>query len=278
METLGLSLYRPISFKSLLSAPTTSSLTLFHPPAVHFRLIRCSGTLSSSVDHWREFSEAAKHGNLIPLYRSIPSGHLTPETAYRCLVKEDERDAPSFLFESVEPGCQQFIRSQEKKNPALLPQNRVVLSRPLERVHRSCEAWESDSSVLEYPVRSPDAGDGLPLLGEVDHWSEFSEAAKHGNLIPLYWSITSDHLTPETAYRCLVKEDERDAPSFLFESDLHAAPDDERVPKHLSGRKRTAGGWKRVRDKVVGAESRGLKEIGLYKDRPNVSIPEGREI
>lgn len=24
--------------------------------------------------------------------------------AYRCLVKEDERDAPSFLFESVEPG------------------------------------------------------------------------------------------------------------------------------------------------------------------------------
>ncbi|KAG5537046.1 hypothetical protein RHGRI_024481 [Rhododendron griersonianum] len=59
------------------------------------------------VDHWSEFSEAAKHGNLIPLYRSIPSGHLTPKTAYRCLVKEDERDAPSFLFESVEPRCQQ---------------------------------------------------------------------------------------------------------------------------------------------------------------------------
>lgn len=24
--------------------------------------------------------------------------------AYRCLVKEDDREAPSFLFESVEPG------------------------------------------------------------------------------------------------------------------------------------------------------------------------------
>ncbi|KAG5537059.1 hypothetical protein RHGRI_024488 [Rhododendron griersonianum] len=110
MEALGLSLYPPISFNPKLSgtyAPTTSSFTLFHPPTIRFRPLRCSGTLSSSVDHWSKFSEAAEHGNLIPLYRSIPSGHLTPETAYRCLVKEDERDAPSFLFESVEPGLQQ---------------------------------------------------------------------------------------------------------------------------------------------------------------------------
>ncbi|GJR68873.1 anthranilate synthase alpha subunit 2, chloroplastic-like protein isoform X1 [Tanacetum coccineum] len=57
-----------------------------------------------AVDHSVKFKEAAKHGNLIPLYRSIFSDHLTPVLAYRCLVKEDERDAPSFLFESVEPG------------------------------------------------------------------------------------------------------------------------------------------------------------------------------
>lgn len=56
------------------------------------------------VDHSVNFREAAKDGNLIPLYRSIFSDHLTPVLAYRCLVKEDERDAPSFLFESVEPG------------------------------------------------------------------------------------------------------------------------------------------------------------------------------
>lgn len=50
--------------------------------------------------------EASKNGNLIPLYRCIFSDHLTPVLAYRCLVKEDDRDAPSFLFESVEPGLQ----------------------------------------------------------------------------------------------------------------------------------------------------------------------------
>lgn len=51
-----------------------------------------------------EFIEAAKDGNLIPLYRCIFSDHLTPVLAYRCLVKEDDREAPSFLFEAVEPG------------------------------------------------------------------------------------------------------------------------------------------------------------------------------
>ncbi|CAK7331272.1 unnamed protein product [Dovyalis caffra] len=50
------------------------------------------------------FQEASKNGNLIPVYRCIFSDHLTPVLAYRCLVREDDRDAPSFLFESVEPG------------------------------------------------------------------------------------------------------------------------------------------------------------------------------
>ncbi|KAH9626716.1 hypothetical protein KSS87_017415 [Heliosperma pusillum] len=70
--------------------------------------IQCySPTLSSPsplVDSPAEFNEAAKKGNLIPLYRCIFSDHLTPVLAYRCLVKEDDREAPSFLFESVEPG------------------------------------------------------------------------------------------------------------------------------------------------------------------------------
>lgn len=57
-----------------------------------------------AVDHSAKFKEAAKHGNLIPLYRPMFCDHLTPVLAYRCLVKEDDRDAPSFLFESVEPG------------------------------------------------------------------------------------------------------------------------------------------------------------------------------
>ncbi|KAL0288475.1 UNVERIFIED_CONTAM: Anthranilate synthase alpha subunit, chloroplastic, partial [Sesamum calycinum] len=68
------------------------------------RPVKCSVTPPSLVDHSAKFKEAAKHGNLVPLFRPIFSDHLTPVLAYRCLVKEDERDAPSFLFESVEPG------------------------------------------------------------------------------------------------------------------------------------------------------------------------------
>ncbi|KAJ3670658.1 hypothetical protein LUZ60_008084 [Juncus effusus] len=51
-----------------------------------------------------KFMEASKKGNLVPLQRSIFCDHLTPVLAYRCLVKEDDREAPSFLFESVEQG------------------------------------------------------------------------------------------------------------------------------------------------------------------------------
>lgn len=56
-----------------------------------------------SVDDRKKFQEAAKKGNLVPLYQCIFSDQLTPILAYRCLVKEDDREAPSFLCESVEP-------------------------------------------------------------------------------------------------------------------------------------------------------------------------------
>ncbi|KQK12367.1 anthranilate synthase alpha subunit 1, chloroplastic [Brachypodium distachyon] len=53
------------------------------------------------------FRNAAAAGhNLLPLKRCIFSDHLTPVLAYRCLVREDDREAPSFLFESVEQGSQ----------------------------------------------------------------------------------------------------------------------------------------------------------------------------
>jgi len=54
-----------------------------------------------------EFKKFANEGhNLIPLYRRIFDDQLTPILAYRCLVREDERDAPSFLLESVGGGTQ----------------------------------------------------------------------------------------------------------------------------------------------------------------------------
>lgn len=51
-----------------------------------------------------KFKKASQNGNLVPLHRCLFSDHLTPVLAYRCLVKEDDREAPSFLYESVEAG------------------------------------------------------------------------------------------------------------------------------------------------------------------------------
>ncbi|WMV07905.1 hypothetical protein MTR67_001290 [Solanum verrucosum] len=51
----------------------------------------------------KRFIEVSKNGNLISLHRTIFSDHLTPMLAYRCLVKEEDREAPSFLYESIEP-------------------------------------------------------------------------------------------------------------------------------------------------------------------------------
>lgn len=65
----------------------------------------------SDSDAAAAFREAARSGaNLVPLFQRILSDHLTPVLAYRCLVKEDQRSAPSFLFESVVNGDQQVGR------------------------------------------------------------------------------------------------------------------------------------------------------------------------
>ncbi|GAU25196.1 hypothetical protein TSUD_150950 [Trifolium subterraneum] len=72
--------------------------------------LRCSSVPTASivgeVDGKRKFIEATKDGNLIPLYQCIFSDQLTPVLAYRSLVNQDDREAPSFLFESAEPNFQ----------------------------------------------------------------------------------------------------------------------------------------------------------------------------
>ncbi|KAJ8420323.1 hypothetical protein Cgig2_003598 [Carnegiea gigantea] len=90
------------------SSRVSVSLTLSSPLSDHRRsAIRCSSVSRPSleaVNNSAKFIEASKKGNLIPLYECVFSDHLTPVLAYRCLVKEDDRESPSFLFESVEPG------------------------------------------------------------------------------------------------------------------------------------------------------------------------------
>ncbi|XP_010414346.1 PREDICTED: anthranilate synthase alpha subunit 2, chloroplastic-like isoform X2 [Camelina sativa] len=99
---------------SLKSRPATSlnldgGSKLLH--ASRLTCIKCSSSsytppLDLSEEQFIKFKQASEKGNLVPLYRCVFSDHLTPILAYRCLVKEDDRDAPSFLFESVEPGLQ----------------------------------------------------------------------------------------------------------------------------------------------------------------------------
>ncbi|KAJ4725613.1 Anthranilate synthase alpha subunit [Melia azedarach] len=117
METLAVTRPQP---PSLLRFSGIASVNVNHTVAVskwssrsislpssshHFRTLKCAAS-PSLVHQSEKFQDASKKGNLIPLYRCIFSDHLTPVLAYRCLVKEDDRDAPSFLFESVEPGLQ----------------------------------------------------------------------------------------------------------------------------------------------------------------------------
>lgn len=59
-----------------------------------------------TVNQSSKLVEKSKRGNLVSLSQCIFSDHLTPTLAYRCLVKENDHEAPSFLIESVEPGLQ----------------------------------------------------------------------------------------------------------------------------------------------------------------------------
>ncbi|KEH34470.1 anthranilate synthase alpha 1 [Medicago truncatula] len=65
-----------------------------------------TAAIAQEVDERKKFIEASKNGNLIPLYQCIFSDQLTPVLAYRSLVTENDREAPSFLFESAEPNFQ----------------------------------------------------------------------------------------------------------------------------------------------------------------------------
>lgn len=73
--------------------------------SVHASVPLIGGRVKSHTG-FRKFSEAATQGNFIPMFERLFSDNLTPVLAYRCLVKEDDRDAPSFLFESVTNGDQ----------------------------------------------------------------------------------------------------------------------------------------------------------------------------
>ncbi|KAG8371483.1 hypothetical protein BUALT_Bualt13G0092400 [Buddleja alternifolia] len=147
METLALS-RNPLLF----SHPRLSNATVNTFKTLR-TTVKCSISHPSVVDHSVKFKEAAKHGNLIPLYRPIFSDHLTPVLAYRCLVKEDERDAPSFLFESVEPGLKvSSVRTEEfVEDPMVVPRRIMEKWKP-QRVDVLPEAFCVYAAVNNIPA------------------------------------------------------------------------------------------------------------------------------
>ncbi|KAK8947545.1 hypothetical protein KSP40_PGU016927 [Platanthera guangdongensis] len=104
MATIASSTIPPLPALHLWRKPPAISYH-FRPPLTSLRraLLPPPSALLAEKDEAARFQEASRNGyNVVPLYRSIFSDHLTPVLAYRCLIREDERDAPSFLFESVE--------------------------------------------------------------------------------------------------------------------------------------------------------------------------------
>lgn len=82
-------------------------------------------------DEFAAFAAAAAGGaNVVPLFKRLLSDQLTPVLAYRCLVKENDVDAPSFLLESVVNGDQQGRYSFVGAMPAVeivATRNRVTV-------------------------------------------------------------------------------------------------------------------------------------------------------
>mmetsp|Transcript_32624 Transcript_32624/g.92503 ORF Transcript_32624/g.92503 Transcript_32624/m.92503 type:complete len:640 (-) Transcript_32624:377-2296(-) len=81
--------------------------------------VQRNGAFPGNKDFQRFVDAKAEGKNLVPLYARIMSDQLTPVTAYRCLVKEDNREDPSFLFESVVNGDQMGRFSHIGAQPTL---------------------------------------------------------------------------------------------------------------------------------------------------------------
>ncbi|EME31169.1 Anthranilate synthase alpha subunit 2, chloroplastic [Galdieria sulphuraria] len=53
---------------------------------------------------FEQFSSLAKEANLVPVFTRLFSDHLTPVSAFRCFISEQETQVPCFLLESVTGG------------------------------------------------------------------------------------------------------------------------------------------------------------------------------
>jgi len=76
---------------------------------LHSETLRCQSNekipgKSISETTFEQFSALSKEGNLVPVFSRLFSDHLTPVSAFRCFVSEEETQTPCFLLESVTGG------------------------------------------------------------------------------------------------------------------------------------------------------------------------------
>ena len=123
------------------------------------------GNSQADNDEFDRFKDAASKGNLIPIFERIMADHLTPVVAYRCLVKEDDREAPSFLFESVVNGNQQGRYSFVGARPALeiLSSGHQVTVLDHQKQTRVVE--ENVTDPLQVPINLSRAWQAVPADG-----------------------------------------------------------------------------------------------------------------
>lgn len=71
--------------------------------------LKCQNTENASnkvlaETTFEQFSALSKQANLVPVFTRLFSDHLTPVSAFRCFVSEEETQVPCFLLESVTGG------------------------------------------------------------------------------------------------------------------------------------------------------------------------------
>uniref|UniRef100_A0A803KRK9 Anthranilate synthase n=1 Tax=Chenopodium quinoa TaxID=63459 RepID=A0A803KRK9_CHEQI len=138
---------------SFQSCSSMLSIRLFNDPPVHSTQFVVFSVLSSpsQVEQSAKFVEKSRRGNLVPLSQCIFSDQLTPVLAYRCLVNENDHEAPSFLFESVEPGLHTVGRySIVGANPAM----EIIAKENLVTVINHRDGWKREEFV-EDPLSIP---------------------------------------------------------------------------------------------------------------------------
>jgi len=122
------------------------------------------------ADSFRSIAARAARPTLVPVYRRLFADALTPVLAYRRLVSQDERLAPSFLLESVEGGDRAARYSYLGAQPVL---ELIARGRDIElRDHRQPEqsrTYTSDDPLAELQALT----DGVDLA-EVEGLPDFT--------------------------------------------------------------------------------------------------------